>query len=50
MKRRVRILPGTGTCPAAAGGGPPVQKPLVFARGTLGRAGCTDPAFRISSA
>src|SRR5581483_4138296 len=38
MKRRVRILPGTGTCPAAAGGGPPVQKPLVFARGTLGGA------------
>jgi len=45
MKRRVRILPGTGTCPAAAGGGPPVQKPLVFARGTLGRAGARIQRF-----
>src|SRR5581483_10086192 len=27
MKRRVHGLPGTWMCPAAAGGGPPVQKP-----------------------
>jgi hypothetical protein len=34
-------------CPAAAGGGPPVQKPKVFARGTLGQAGARIQRFEL---
>ena len=37
MKRCVRGLPGTGTCPAAAGGGPPVQKRFGFCTRHAGR-------------
>ena len=35
---------GTGTCPAAAGGGGIERKPRFLLDATLGRAGCPDPA------